>query len=70
MNSNSVYGKTMENLRNRVDIRLATNAKDYQILLNRPSYISQKIFNENLVAIYKTKEVLRLNKPAYAGMYI
>lgn len=71
MNCNSVHGKTIETLRDRVDIRLATNAKDYQVSVNnRPSSISQKIFNENLVPINKTKEVLRLNEPSYAGVYI
>ena len=70
MNCNSVYGKTTEILRDRVDIRLVTNAKDYQLSVNIPSSISQKIFNENLVPINKTKEVLSLNEPSYAGMYI
>ena len=70
MNCNSVYGKTTEILRDRIDIRLVTNAKDYQLSVNIPSSISQKIFNENLVPINKTKEVLRLNEPSYAGMYI
>ena len=70
MNCNSVYGETTEILRDRVDIRLVTNAKDYQLSVNIPSSISQKIFNENLVPINKTKEVLRLNEPSYVGMYI
>lgn len=40
MNCNSVYGKTTEILRDRVDIRLVTNAKDYQLSVNIPSSIS------------------------------
>ena len=43
--NNSFYSKTMENVRNRVDVRFATNAKDYQIIVNRPSFVSQKIIN-------------------------
>ena len=66
----SVYGKTMENLRIRVDVRLPTNAKYFEKLINRRSYISQKILNKNLVAVHKTKEVLLLNRPAYVGMCI
>ena len=66
----SVYGKTMENLRIRVDVRLLTNAKYFEKLINRRSYISQKILNKNLVAVHKIKEVLLLNRPAYVGMCI
>lgn len=39
MNS-SVYGKTMENLRNRIDERLATNSKGNEKLVSRPSFVS------------------------------
>ena len=65
--NNAVYGKTMENLRNRIDVKLASNKKDY---LKRSSYMSQKIFDNNLVTIRKNKVTLTLNKPAYVGMCI
>lgn len=58
----------MKNLRNRVNIRLVTNAKDYQKLVSTPIFVSQKIFDKNLVTAHKIKEVLTLNKPAYVGM--
>ena len=67
--NNSVYGKAVENLRNRVDVRLA-NAKGCQKLVSKPKFVSQKIFNKNLVAVFKNKEVLTLNKPAYARMCV
>lgn len=69
MENNSAYGKTMENVRNRIDVRLNTNAKDYKKLVSRPSFVSQKIFNKDLVAIRKIKEILTFNKLAYVGMY-
>ena len=62
--------KTMENLRKRVDVRLATNEKKLLKLTSKPTYLSSKIFNENLVAVHKIKETLTLNKPAYMGMCI
>ena len=67
--NNSVFGKTMENLRKRVDIRLVTNEKLLK-LTSKPTYVSSKIFNENLVAVHKIKEILTLNRPAYVGMCI
>ena len=68
MKNNRVHSSAMENLRNRVDIRLVMNDKDYQKLVSTPFFVSQKIFDKNLVAAHKIKEVLTLNKPAYVGM--
>ena len=68
--NNSVYGKTMENLRKRVDVKLVTNEKKLLKWVSRPTYVSSKIFNEDLVAVHKIKETLTLNRPAYVGMCI
>ena len=68
--NNSVFGKTMENLRKRINAELINNAKDYVKWLSKPSFISQKIFSENFVAIHKIKPVLTLNKPIYVGFSI
>ena len=68
--NNSVFGKTMENIRKRVDVRLVTDEKKLLKLTNKPTYVSSKIFNENLVAVHKIKETLTLNRPAYVGMCI
>ena len=68
--NNSVFGKTMENLRKRVDMRLVTNQKKLNKLTPKPTYVSSKIFDENLVAVHKIKETLTLDRPAYVGMCI
>ena len=68
--NNSVYGKTMENIRKRVDVRLVTDEKKLIKLASKPTFVSSKIFNDNLVAVHKIKETLTLNKPAYVGMCI
>ena len=68
--NNAIYGKTMENLRNRIDVRLVNNEKDYLKCTSKPSHMSHKIFGNNLVVICKSKVALRLNKPAYIGMCI
>ena len=68
--NNSVFGKTMENLHKRVDVRLVTNEKKLDKLTSKPTYVSSKIFNENLMAVYKVKETLTLNRPANVGMCI
>ena len=68
--NNSVFGKTMENIRKRVDVRLVTDENKLLKMAAKPTYVSTKIFNENLVAVHKIKETLTLNRPAYVGMCI
>ena len=66
----SVFGKTMENIRKRVDVRLVTSKEKLLKLASKPTYVSSKIFNENLVAVHKIKETLTMNRPAHIGMCI
>ena len=68
--NNAVYRKTIENLINRIDLKLASNKKDYLKWKTKPSYMSHKIFDNDLVAIRKNKVTLTFNKPAYFGMCI
>ena len=60
----------MKNLRKRVDIRQVTNEKKLNKLTSKPTFVSSKIFNENLMAVHKVKETLTLSRPAYVGMCI
>ena len=53
-----------------VDVRLVTDQKKLTKLVSKPTYVSSKIFNEDLVAVHKIKEKLTLNRPAYMGMCI
>ena len=68
--SNAVYGETMEKLRNRIDVRLVSNKKDYLKWTSKPRYMSQNILDMDLVSICKSKVTLTLNKPACVGMCI
>ena len=45
-------------------------AKDYKQYTSKPSFVSQKIFNTNFVAIHEIKPILTLNKPIYVGFSI
>ena len=60
----------MKNLRNRINLRPVNNEKYYLKWASKPSYMSHKLFDNNLVVIRKTKVTLKLNKPAYTGMCI
>ena len=68
--NNSVFGKTMESLRIRCNVKLIKDEKKLLKLTSKPTYVSSKVFNENLVAVHKVKETLTHNRPAYVGMCI
>ena len=68
--NNAVYGKTMENSRNGIDVKPVNNEKDYLKCTSKPSYILHKIFDNNLVVIRKTKVSLYFSKPAYIEMSV
>ena len=68
--NNSVFGKTMENIRKRVDVRLVTNKKDAKKLISKPNYKHCTIFCENLTAIHMKKTKIVFDKPVYLGMCI
>ena len=50
----------MKNKRNRIDVRLVNNKKNYLKCTSKPSYISHKIFDNNSVTIRKSKFTLTL----------
>ena len=69
--NNAIYRKTIENFRNRVNVRLVNNEKDYWLKwTSQPNYMLHKIFDNNLVTTRKSKVAVKLNKPAYIGMFI
>ena len=67
---NSAYGKTMENLQKRINVRLVNNAKDFLKNTSKPTCITHKIFNKDYAAIREIKPVLILNKPIYVGFTV
>ena len=68
--NNSVFGKTVENIRNRVDIRLKTDGKSAEKLAAKPNYERTTIFNVDLIAVHMKKTELVFNNPVYLGMSI
>ena len=64
---NSVFGKTMDNIRKRVDVRLVTSEKQALRLVAKPNFDRRVVFKENLVAVHMKKTKLRFDKPIYLG---
>ena len=65
----SVYGKTMKNLRKRINVRLVNNEKVIFKYTSKSTYITHKIFGEDYAAIHKIKQVLIL-EPIYVGFTV
>ena len=70
--NNSVFGKTMENLRNRVDIKIVRSNETDKIrkLVASPLYSRHVMFSNDLFGIDMRKSRLLLNKPVYTGLTI
>ena len=64
--NNSVFGKTIENIENRVE----TDEKKAEKLAAKPNYEYCTIFDESLIAVQMKRIWLYYNKPVYLGMCI
>ena len=68
--NNSVFGKTMENIRKRRDIKLVTTNKRRSKLVSEPNYHTMNYISENLPIIEMNKTRVKMNKPIYLGLSI
>ena len=68
--NNSVFGKTMENVRKHRDIKLVTADKRRNQLVSEPNYHTTKLFSEKLMATEMKKTKVKMNKPTYLGFSI
>ena len=68
--NNSVFGKTMGNVRNPRDIKLVVTDERRKKLVSEPNYHTSKQFDDNLIAIDMRKTEVYMNKPIYLGRMI
>ena len=68
--NNSVFGKTIENIRKRQNIILVDNRAKASSLSTKPNFDRATIFDQNLIAVHIKKAVLYFNKPIYVRQAI
>ena len=70
LKNNSLYGKTVENLRKRKDVRLCNTQRSFVAQSSKHNYRRCVIIQENLVAAVLTKETICLDRPVYVGQAV
>ena len=68
--NNSVFGKTMENIRKHREIKLVTTDKKRSKLVSEPNYHTINLISEDLSIIEMKKTKVKMNKPIYSGLSI
>ena len=68
--NNAMFGKTMEAIRKRIDVKLADSWDRSKFYIKKPTFDYLKIFNDNLVAIHMRKNRVVFNKPIYIGFCV
>lgn len=68
--NNSVYGKTLKNVRDRMNIKLVNDSKKLLKAIAKPSFHAYKVFNPDLVGVHSKKNSIKLNRPIYTGFSI
>ena len=68
--NNSVFGKSMENVREYKNIRLITDSDHFTQVVADPRYEESVVFDDNLVAVKMKRVKVRLDKPIYVGFTV
>jgi len=68
--NNCVFGKSMENVRKRQNIKLVTTKQKFLKYTSKPTFLNSKIFNSEFAAVHYVKEKLVLDKPVYVGFCV
>ena len=68
--NNSVFGKTMENTRNRIDLSLVNESHQLLKKTKLPRFLRTRIINEDLVSVQCSATRVKLNKPIYIGFCV
>ena len=63
----NVFGKTIENVKQRMNIKIVTSSEKLRRLVSKPSFQAVRVFDTNLGAVQLFKDKVKLNKPITVG---
>ena len=67
---NSVYGKTIESIANRKQVKIVKDPSAFSFLVTRPNYDRHIIINKDLVIVLLNPETVKVDKPYFIGFSI
>ncbi|XP_071444738.1 uncharacterized protein [Hetaerina americana] len=67
---NAVFGKTIENMRNRMKLELVSNPKRLDKLVAGPHFLDRTIYGENLAGVHLRQKAIKMYKPIYIGQTV
>jgi len=70
LQANTAFGKTMEQVRNRVNIRLIANPKKLAKAVSRPTFRQAELINNDLTMVRGARQRVTLSKPISIGFAI
>jgi hypothetical protein len=68
--NNAIFGKCLENVRNRIDVKLKTTPESIQKLINKPTFKGATQFGNNLTAVHMSKTEIKFDKPIMIGFSV
>ena len=68
--NNSVFGRTMMNVRKHVDIKLISEGNKYTKYVSKPNFEKSTFFDKNLAAVHMKRTMIKFNQPIYVGVAI
>ena len=68
--NNAFYGKTMQNLRARVVVKMLNTHEEARKMYSKPTYKDHVVFNDTLIAVLNNILSVKFDKPIYLGMCI
>ncbi len=70
LQANATFGKSMENVRNRVNVRLICDFHKLLKAVSKPTFLQAEIINDDLTMVRATRKTVMLNKPISVGFAI
>ncbi|MEW8542131.1 MAG: hypothetical protein AB2693_01235 [Candidatus Thiodiazotropha sp.] len=66
----NVFGKSIENVKQRINVKIVTSAQKLRRLVNKPSFQAVRVFDSNMAAVQLYREKVKLNKPIAVGFTV